>query len=178
MTLRKVVFLDRDGTIIEDKIYLNDPNDIHYLPNVFESLKKMRDAGFDFVIVTNQSGVARGIVDPKNIQEIHRRIRNEFNKIGVDILDFFYAPYLPVTNHYLRKPNPGMLFEAAQKYKIKLEESWMVGDRMTDVEAGHRAGTKTALLGNLEPPEESPFLPPEVHVESLLDVANAIVSQS
>ncbi|MEZ4873616.1 MAG: HAD-IIIA family hydrolase [Bdellovibrionales bacterium] len=76
---RKAVFFDRDDTLIEDRVYLNDPDDIHYLDGVFEAVKKVSDAGFEIVVVTNQSGVAQGIVDTKNIFEIHRRIRRVQN---------------------------------------------------------------------------------------------------
>jgi histidinol phosphatase-like enzyme len=85
-------------------------------------------------------------VQIKNLLEIHRRIRFAFSEQGVDILDFYYAPYHTDYNHIMRKPNPGMLLQAAQEYNISLGESWMIGDRMTDVEAGLRAGTKTVLL--------------------------------
>ncbi|MCB0390485.1 MAG: HAD family hydrolase [Bdellovibrionales bacterium] len=176
--MKKVVFFDRDDTLIVDRLYLNDPDDITYLPHALEGLKRLRDYDYDFVIVTNQSGIARGLVDPRNLREIHRRIRNEYNRIGVDILDFLYAPYLPVTDHFLRKPHPGMLLEAAHNYNIDLKKSWMVGDRMTDVEAGHRAGTRSILLGDKEPPENSPYDPPEFHAKNLFEVCDFIIQNT
>lgn len=175
---KKVVFFDRDGTLIEDKIYLNDPEQIFYLPNVIPALQQLRDAGFEFVIVTNQSGVARGIVDPKNIQIIHNKIRAHFAEHGIDILDFYYAPYLPVTDHYMRKPKPGMLKEASFEHGIDLSTCWMVGDRMTDVEAGHRAGGRSILLSDLESPKDFPFDPPEAHVHDLLEISEFICQNS
>lgn len=176
--MRKVVFFDRDDTLIKDYIYLNDPEKLTFLPYAFECLKNLKEAGFDFVIVTNQSGIARGLVEIKNMNEIHRRMRDAYAKIGVDILEFSYAPYLPVTDHYLRKPNPGMLEEAAFKYRIDLKRSWMVGDRMTDVEAGHRAGTRTILLSGKESPEGSPYSPPEYFVDTLQEVCEAILKNN
>ena len=172
--MRKVVFFDRDDTLIEDRIYLNDPNDICYLPHALECLKELRDFNYDFVIVTNQSGIARGSVDLKNLREIHRRIRGEYSRIGVDVLDFIYAPYLPVSDHFLRKPHPGMLLEAARNYNIDLKKSWMVGDRMTDVEAGHRAGTKSILIGTKELPKYFPYAPPDFHAKDLYEVSEYI----
>lgn len=156
---RKVIFLDRDGTLIEDKIYLNDPNDIVYLPGVFDAMVLLRDLGYDFVVVTNQSGVARGIVEIENLHEVHRRMQASFLEVNVDFLGFYYAPYLPSTDHPLRKPNPGMLMQAAKEFGIDLKNSWMVGDRMTDVEAGHRAGTKSIFIGTTEKISDSPFAP-------------------
>jgi histidinol-phosphate phosphatase family protein len=172
--MRKVVFFDRDDTLIEDRIYLNDPNDIVFLPYAFECLKALSLMGFEFVIVTNQSGVARGLVQIKNLNKIHKNIKDEFNQRGIEILDFIYAPFMTNSNHFLRKPNPGMLLEAQKMYRIDLKQSWMVGDRMSDVEAGHRAGTKTILLGPKEPPELSEFAPPEFHVNNLKEVYLAI----
>ncbi len=172
----KAVFLDRDGTIIEDKIYLNDPEQIVYLPKVFEALRLLRDQGYIFLIATNQSGVARGIVDINNLHEIHRRIRARFSQEGVDLLAFYYAPYMTHTDHPLRKPNPGMLLRGALDYNVNLSQSWMMGDRMIDVEAGHRAGCRSVLLGDRETPEGSIYAPPEICSPSLYEAAPRMTS--
>lgn len=169
------VILDRDGTLIVDHIYLNDPEKIEYLPGVFEALRLLRDRGFKLFVATNQSGVPRGVVDVRNLDEIHRRIRDKFSLEGVDILSFHSAPYMTDNDHHLRKPNPGMILEAAQWFNLDLPRSWMVGDRMTDVEAGHRAGTKSALLG---PILDSEFAPPEICAPNLLVAAQEIVLRS
>lgn len=174
--MRKAIFLDRDGTLIVDKIYLNDPNEIVYLPSVFEALRLLRDHGFCFLGATNQSGVARGIVKIENLYEVHRRIKARFSEEGIDFLEFYYAPYMTDTNHPMRKPNPGMILSGAKDYGVDLKSSWMVGDRMIDVEAGHRAGCRSALVGTTETPSGSAFRGPEVHHESLLSVAKAIIA--
>lgn len=175
--MRKAIFLDRDGTLIRDKIYLNDPDAIEYLPGVFSALRTLRDAGFVFVVVTNQSGVPRGLVQVKNLDEIHRRIRFAFAEHGVDFLNFYSAPFMTDFDHPFRKPNPGMLLEGARDYLLDLNSSWMIGDRMTDVEAGHRAGTKTILLQGTEIPEDSPFRPPSFIAKDLLEAAVFIRQQ-
>lgn len=144
--LKKAIFFDRDGTLIVDKLYLNNPNEIEYLPKIFWALRALRDAGYVFFVVTNQSGVPRGLVTLNNLNEIHRRIRFAFAEQGVDILDFYYAPYLTEHDHIYRKPNPGMLLQAAQEYNLDLGASWMIGDRLSDVESGRRAGAQTVLL--------------------------------
>jgi D-glycero-D-manno-heptose 1,7-bisphosphate phosphatase len=177
MPNKKAVLLDRDGTIIVDMVYLNDPEQIHYLPGVFEALRLLRDAGFVFCVATNQSGVARGIVDVRNLEEIHRRIRDKFSTEGVDFLSFHSAPYMTDFDHPMRKPNAGMLLEAARWHGLNLTQSWMIGDRMTDVEAGHRAGCRSVLLGPSDEPARSPFRPPEVHVPNLLDAAYEIIAR-
>jgi D-glycero-D-manno-heptose 1,7-bisphosphate phosphatase len=173
----KAVFFDRDGTLIVDKVYLNDPDLIEYLPGVFEALRALRDAGFVFFVVTNQSGVPRGLVQPKNLMEIHRRMRAAFAEQGVDFIEFYYAPYHTDHDHPYRKPNPGMLLQAVQEYRINLGRSWMVGDRMTDVEAGHRAGTRTVLVNSSENPEGSGYASPDLVCRTIVEVADFILKQ-
>lgn len=145
---KKAIFFDRDGTLIVDKPYLNDPDQIEYLPGVFSALKKLQEEGFLLIIVTNQSGISRGLIEINNLNKIHSNMKSEFSRYGVELLGFYYAPYLPSSDHPLRKPNPGMLFEAAKDFNVDLGQSWMIGDRMTDVAAGVRAGTRTILLSD------------------------------
>ncbi|MGE4132356.1 MAG: D-glycero-alpha-D-manno-heptose-1,7-bisphosphate 7-phosphatase [Bdellovibrionales bacterium] len=172
--MRKAIILDRDGTLIVDRIYLNDPEAIEYLPGVFEALRILRDAGYLFFVATNQSGVPRGLVDIQNLDEIHNRIQAKFASEGVDILSFHSAPFMTNLDHPMRKPNPGMLLEAASRYNLNLKQSWMLGDRMTDVEAGHRAGTRSVLLGFSDLPENSEYRPPEIHATNILEAAHGI----
>ena len=144
--LKKAIFLDRDGTIIIDKVYLNDVAGVEYLPGAFESLKKMQEAGYLLLIATNQSGIARGIVQLENLHAIHDKINQDCLNLGIKIDGFYYAPYSVESNHEMRKPNPGMLLTGAKEHQVDLTRSFMIGDRETDVEAGLSAGTKTILL--------------------------------
>jgi histidinol-phosphate phosphatase family protein len=178
MSKHPAVILDRDGTLIVDRVYLNDPEQIEYLPGVFEALRLLRDHGFKLFVATNQSGVPRGLVDVRNLDEIHARIRAKFAAEGVDLISFHSAPYMTDNDHHLRKPNPGMLLEAARWYNLDLSRSWMVGDRMSDVEAGHRAGCRGALIGTFETPEHPDFGPPEIHAANLLFAAQEIVARN
>lgn len=171
---RKTVFFDRDGTLIIDRVYLNDPDQITYLDGVFEGLALLRDRGFEFVIVTNQSGVARGIVTLENLAEIHRRIEAEFERHGIKFAGIYSAPYSVESNHPTRKPNPGMLLEADREIGVDFAKSWIVGDRMSDVEAGHRAGCRAVLLEGTDVPEESDWAPPEVLASDILTACRAI----
>lgn len=171
----KAIFFDRDGTLIEDKIYLNDPDQIVYLDGVFAGLRRLRDHGFSFVVVTNQSGVPRGLVDIENLNEIHRRIRMDCAREGIDILHFYYAPFLVESNHPMRKPNPGMIESGLRDYNIQAEGSWMVGDRYTDVQAGARAGLKSVFLTGTEPPPSQEQRPqPEGIAHSFSEVCDII----
>ena len=172
----RAVFLDRDNTIIEDRVYLNDPEDLTYLPGAFEALKKLQDAGYKLIIVTNQSGVPRGLVQLSNLHQIHKNIRAAFSQKGVDFAGVYYSPFLPSSNHPSRKPNPGMLLEAAKDHNIDLSQSWMVGDRHSDVEAGHRAGTRSIFLEGSEAADSSPYEPPFGVAENLLKMAEIILS--
>ena len=176
--MKKVIFLDRDGTIIVDKIYLNDPNAIEYLPGVFEGMKSLRDHGYEFIVVTNQSGVPRGLVSLENLHEIHRRIRAEMSQHGVNILQFYFAPFMTDSNHPMRKPNPGMLELGIKDFNVDRKQSWMAGDRMTDVEAGHRAKMKTIFVTGTEDHRITPFSPPEFVAENFMELSQHIVSNT
>jgi len=149
--MNKAVFLDRDGTIIIDKVYLNDPTQIEYLPKAIEGLKKMCDLGYKLVVVTNQSGVARGIVSLENLHKIHEIIRNDLSKHNIEIADFYYAPYSVESQHPMRKPKPGMLLLGAKEHNIETTKSFMIGDRDTDIYAGEHVGAKTILLAETSP---------------------------
>lgn len=171
----KTIFFDRDGTLIVDRVYLNDPEQISYLPGVFEALKELRDGGFKFVMVTNQSGIPRGLVALENMHEIHRRMSVEFARHGIAFERIYFAPYAADSDHPWRKPNPGMLLAARDELGVDLARSWMVGDRMSDVEAGHRAGCSSVLLAGAETPADSSFAPPAIFAPDLLTVAQEIL---
>lgn len=175
---RKVIFFDRDDTLIEDKIYLNDPEQVIYFDQAVQALTLLRDHGFEFIIVTNQSGIARGLVEERNLQAIHKKIQNDFAQHQIYFLDFYHAPYLTTSDHYYRKPRPGMINEGIHTYHVDTSKSWMVGDRMTDVEAGHRAGLKSILLGQKERPEDYPYSPPEGLAHSLMDVCRIVLNHT
>ena len=172
--MKKAIFFDRDGTLIIDKIYLNDPEQVEYLPGVFKGLKDLRDLGFEFVIVTNQSGVPRGLVDVKNLEQIHTNMRADFAKEGIDILGFYYAPYLVESNHPMRKPGAGMLEAGIKDFNIDRTKSWMIGDRMTDIEAGHRAEMKTVFLHGTEDPKGSEYKAAEFYAKSFKELCEFI----
>lgn len=171
----KTVFFDRDGTLIVDKVYLNDPDQIVYLPGVFDALRELKGAGFQFVIVTNQSGVARGLVQIENLNEVHRRMTVEFGHHEIEFAGIYYAPYSVESHHPMRKPNPGMLLAAARDLGIDLAQSWIVGDRMTDIEAGHRAGCRSVLLEGVEATETIAVGQPTAVVPDLRSAAAIIL---
>ena len=149
----KAVFLDRDGTLIEEVGYINDPDQVRLLDGVGEALIELKAMGYKLIVVSNQSGVARGIVTEKTLGEIHDRLKQLLVEKGAYLDRIYYCPYHPdgVVTKYRkesdwRKPNPGMLLAAADEMDIELGQSWAIGDSSRDVKAGLRAGCKTILM--------------------------------
>jgi histidinol-phosphate phosphatase family protein len=145
--MKKAIFLDRDGTIIVDKNYLNDPEQVEFFPVAIEALKSLQN-DFLLIVVTNQSGIARGLVQVENVYLIHEKMQAVLKPYGVQITAFYFSPHAADSNHPLRKPNPGMLIQAAKDHRIDLGASFMIGDKPIDVEAGQRAGCKSILISD------------------------------
>lgn len=138
--MNKALFLDRDNTIIFDAPYMADPDQVKIMPGVVEALKKFRQAGFLLIIVTNQSGIGRGMFSEQAMLKVHERMVEMFLTEGVDFEDILYCPHAPEDDCECRKPLPGMLIEAANRHRVEMSESVMVGDKAADVEAGIAAG--------------------------------------
>jgi D-glycero-D-manno-heptose 1,7-bisphosphate phosphatase len=171
----RAVFLDRDHTLIEDPGYLSEPEGVKLLPGVELALKSLSAAGFKTVVVTNQSGIARGLLTEDSLARIHEELRRQLAEKGAHLDAIYYCPYHPeatvegyAIDSDLRKPRPGMLLKAAEEMDIDLRASWMVGDDAPDVEAGQRAGCRTIRL----PPGAAP-LPGEVAQEDVQADFNA-----
>ena len=149
----KAIFLDRDGTLIEDPGYINHPDQVKLLDGVAEALIELKGMGYKLIVASNQSGVARGIVTEKVLGEIHNRLNQLLTENGTRLDGIYYCPYHPdgAVSKYrkdsdLRKPNPGMLLAAADEMDIDLGRSWAIGNSGRDVEAGLRAGCKTIRI--------------------------------
>lgn len=149
----KAIFLDRDETLIEDPGYINNPEQIRLLDGVAEALIELKALGYKLVVATNQSAVARGIVTEKVLGEIHDRLRQLLSRKNAFLDGIYYCPYHPdgVVPKYrkesdCRKPNPGMLQQAAAEMDIDLSQSWCLGNSLRDVQAGRRAGCRTILI--------------------------------
>ena len=152
----KAVLLDRDDTLIEDPGYINHPSQVKLLDGVAESLVELRAMGYKLVVVTNQSGIARGIVTEQVLGEIHDRLKMLLAEKGAYLDAIYYCPYHPegIVPKYrresaLRKPNPGMILQAAKELDLDLSQSWAIGNSDRDIEAGKRAGCKTIMLETL-----------------------------
>src|SRR5690606_35935184 len=153
--MKTAVFWDRDGTLIEDPGYLDNPEGVVLCPGAPEALRRLAEAGYENIITTNQSGVARGLFDEATVQRIHERLADLLASQGAKLDAIYYCPYLEgeeaVVEAYrqaseLRKPRPGMLLQAAAERQIELTASWSVGDSLRDAEAGRAAGCRTILV--------------------------------
>lgn len=134
----KALFLDRDDTVIYNVPYMNRVSDIKYLPGVFQAVKKVQNNGYSVFIVTNQSGLSRGLIKYAELDKIHQKIKNDFLRHGIRIKKFYISPY--IHNHPRRKPGSDLLKEASKEFNINLSDSIMIGDGLRDVRAGFEAG--------------------------------------
>lgn len=165
----KAVFLDKDGTLIENVPHNVDPSCIQLAAGAREGLIRLNALGFSLFVVSNQSGVALGYFDETALDQVWQRISDLAAPIGVTFSGYYHCPHHPwaaVRRYALvcgcRKPAPGMLLTAAREHHIELHESWMIGDILDDVEAGVRAGCRTILLdvGNETQWRSGPFRTP------------------
>jgi D-glycero-D-manno-heptose 1,7-bisphosphate phosphatase len=140
------VFLDRDGTLIEDKDYLHRPEEVVIYPGAGAALKRLQDAGFKLFMVTNQSGVGRGYFSIEDVHRVHEHLARELARGGVKFEKIYIAPEAPNEPSRGRKPSPQFLFDARDEFGIDLAESYIVGDKLIDLECGWNAGTKKSIL--------------------------------
>ena len=149
------VFLDRDDTIIEDRGYISDPDQVSLMPGAAEGIRRFSLAGYLVVVVSNQSGIARGLLDESALAAVHERVEALLDAAGARLDGAYYCPYLEgpeaTVDAYrrasdLRKPAPGMLLQAAREMNIDLSRSWMIGNSLCDVQAGEAAGCRAILI--------------------------------
>lgn len=152
--MKKAIFLDRDGVLCEDTNYVSSYEKFHIFPFAKEAIEKIHQAGYLAILITNQSGIARGLIKESLVIELNAKLKEQ---VGIDAI--YYCPHLPPENEdaekppyrifcNCRKPLPGMIEAAIKKYGISREDSYMIGDRESDIIAGKRAGVKTVLISN------------------------------
>lgn len=154
-THRPVVFLDKDGTLVEDIPWCYDTSLVRFYPGVFEGLQLLHRSGYALVVVTNQSGVALGYGTEQDVKNMEFYIRRIFKEHGIPLEGFYYCPHCPdgtieryAVQCLCRKPKPGLLLRAASDLQLDMHQSWMIGDILHDVEAGRWAGCRTILVNN------------------------------
>ena len=144
--LRPAVFLDRDGTINREVHYLSKPSQLELLPGAGQAIRRLNDLKLPVVVVTNQSGVARGYLTEEKLHDIHELLRKQLAEQGAHLDAIYYCPEMPDSGSHCRKPEIGMLEQAAREHHIDLKRSYVVGDMAKDIEMGQRAGARTVLV--------------------------------
>ena len=144
--MKPAVFLDRDGVLIEERNYLHRVEDVAFLPRVAVALKRLSDAGFKLFIVSNQSGVGRGYFTLADVERVNKHLCRELARAGVRLEKIYIAPEAPGQPNRGRKPSPQFLFDARDEFGVDLAQSFMIGDKLIDLECGWNAGVKTSIL--------------------------------
>nr|WP_295926711.1 HAD family hydrolase [uncultured Dyadobacter sp.] len=181
--VNRAVFLDKDGTLIKDEPYNVDPSKVVFEPDVFEGLRTLQADGYRLVIVSNQPGLSMGLFSKTELDALIRYFEDIFAENGLILSGFYCCPHLPATDGKsceCRKPEPGLLMQAAVDLRIDLKHSWMIGDILNDVEAGNRAGCQTVLIDNGNETEwlEGPERVPHYTTRYFKDAADYITSQT
>src|SRR6187431_2427615 len=186
--MRRAVFLDRDGTIVEEAGYLDRLERLFFFPYSVDAVRALNRAGFAVVVITNQAGIARGIVKESFVEEAHQFIARRLEAGGATIDAFYYCPHYPEgtvaefrATCDCRKPQPGLLLRAAADLNLDLEHSFVVGDRWHDLAAGQAVGASGVLvrtgLGKQDEWEPAAGTTPAAVVDNLMDAAAWILEQ-
>lgn len=146
--MRRAIFLDRDGTLNLDRGYVHKKEEWEWLPGALEGLRLFKEAGWLLVVCSNQSGIGRGYYGMRDLSRLEDWVNQELQKNGCPIEAWYYCPHLPDVECDCRKPKPGLILRAARDLDIDPGASWMIGDRLRDVEAGIRAGCRAGILAN------------------------------
>jgi len=142
----KTIFLDRDGVINKEVNYLHKIDDFEFVDGIFDACLYFQQLGYKIIIVTNQSGIARGYYNESDYQKLTQWMLGQFEKNNIKILDVFHCPHGPDSTCDCRKPKPGMFLKANAKHNIDMEKSWMIGDKERDLIAANRAGIHNTIL--------------------------------
>ncbi|MFC1951010.1 D-glycero-alpha-D-manno-heptose-1,7-bisphosphate 7-phosphatase [Chloroflexota bacterium] len=174
----KAVFLDRDDTVNQDVPYCARPEQFVLLPFAAEGIRKLKEHGFKVIIITNQSGIARGFFDEEMLAKIHTKMGCDLAKQGAFIDDIYYCPHHLNDNCDCRKPKPKLLLMAVDKHKIDLNRSFVVGNSNSDIELGHAVGCRTIRIVENCTETEPNMIVPTCTKKNLLEAALWIVAQN
>ncbi|RMG48931.1 MAG: HAD family hydrolase [Acidobacteria bacterium] len=142
-----VLLLDRDGTIVvQEERYLTEPSRLRLLPGAGAALARLRRAGYRLAVLTNQSPIERGLLTWERLRAIHRRLIEELARHGAELDGIFVCPHRPERGCSCRKPQPGLVWQAAAKLRFDPKESWIIGDNACDVELAHAVGARSVLV--------------------------------
>jgi len=146
LSLNRAVFFDRDGTLIRDMEYLSRPDGVVLLGGVGDALSRLRAAGFRLIVISNQSGIGRGYFTVADVERVNARVQELLASAGVKFDQIYFAPEVPGVPSRGRKPSPQFLFDARDELHLDLAESYMVGDKVSDLQCGWNAGVKKSIL--------------------------------
>jgi len=169
----KTIFLDRDGIVNKDLGYVFKKEDFIFNEGIFTITKDFLACGFEIIIITNQSGIGRGYYSEMEFRELNKWMLEKFNELGLRIKDVFYCPHQPSDNCSCRKPSPGMFLKAAKTYSIDIEKSWMIGDKLTDIEAANAALIPNTIYVSDEPYPLNSLKPTHI-VSNLLECSDLV----
>ena len=170
----KTIFLDRDGVINKDINYLYKIEEFEFLDGVFEACKYFRSLNYKIIIITNQSGIARGYFKKNDYDNLTVWMLKQFKKKDIEILDIFHCPHGPESNCECRKPRPGMFFSAKNKHNIMMKESWMIGDSERDITAAYLAGITNTILVRSGKKIDEENSKAKYHLDSIKDIMSVI----
>lgn len=143
---KRAVFLDRDGTINREMGYLSDIKKLYVFTNAARAIKLLSEAGFRIIIVSNQSGIARGLIKKKELEKINCRLQELLARGGARIDAFYICPHHPDERCSCRKPKTGLIKKAKRDFSLDLSRSYVIGDKLTDIEMGRNAGVRESIL--------------------------------
>lgn len=146
MRRRRFVVLDRDGTIIEERVYLSDPDQVKLIPGAAGALRDLKQLGLGLVVITNQSAIGRGFFDEDQLQLIHERLVRVLEAAEVRLDGLYFCPHKPEEECQCRKPKTGLLQKASEELRFDLEQSIVIGDKISDIEMGRRVNATTILV--------------------------------
>lgn len=171
---QKAIFIDRDGTLIEEVNFLHRVEELRFFDYTDEAVKLLKKNGFLVLVATNQSGIGRKVYAESDMHAVHEAIQNQLTE---KIDAFYFCPHLPGEGCICRKPNLGMIEQAQKDFEIDLENSWMIGDKQLDVELGFNAKLKTALVltGYGKNHLEKLNLQPNIVANTLIEAVNEIL---
>jgi len=173
--MKKIIFLDRDGTVTQPGDHLYKLSDFKLLPGVIEALKILQKKGYDFIIVTNQATIGRGLCTEQDYFAFRNHLHAVLKKENISILAEYFCPHHPNDNCNCRKPKTGMLEQAAREFNLDLRACWMIGDNPSDIQAGKNAGCKTIHV--LTGEEKQPITYADFNAENLIKAADYILSK-
>lgn len=183
MRSHRAVFLDRDGTIVHDRpgYYLTYPAALRLYKDTKPALRMLRDSGFSLIVVTNQSGIARGYLTRETAEKINSRLKKILLSAGAPLDGIYYCPHAPDQKCGCRKPSPGLVLKGARRHSIDLRRSFVMGDKLSDIRLGRRMGIKTVFLltghGKSQASRHKKILKPDYTARGILQGARWIIKQ-